>query len=102
MTTMRKVIPVVFSALLIVGFMGAQQPQGGEAKGGKGKGKGGGPAAEAPPAPAPEGIPCFENLAAPDFPRAALQAHVDGSVWSFPQVNSQGMLEKVDTQVVSA
>ena len=26
----------------------------------------------------PEGLACFENLATPEFPKNALQAHVDG------------------------
>jgi len=49
-----------------------------------------------------EGLACFENLAAPEYPKTALQAHVDGSVWTTTQVNSQGAIDKIDTQVVSA
>jgi len=49
-----------------------------------------------------EGLACFENLATPEFPSAALQAHVDGTVWTTTHVNSQGMVERVDSQVVSA
>jgi len=49
-----------------------------------------------------EGISCFENLAAPEYPKAALQAHVDGSVWTTTQVSPQGSIEKIDNQVVSA
>jgi hypothetical protein len=37
----------------------------------------------------------------PEFPRAALEARVDGSVWTWIQVTAQGA-GKVDTQVVSA
>ncbi len=49
-----------------------------------------------------EGLTCFENLAAPDYPKTALQDHVDGSVWTWTQVSPQGTLEKIETQVVSA
>jgi hypothetical protein len=45
---------------------------------------------------------CFENLPTPEFPTAALQQHVDGSVWTWVQVTPQGAPGKVDTQVVSA
>ncbi|HLI86117.1 MAG TPA: energy transducer TonB [Bryobacteraceae bacterium] len=45
---------------------------------------------------------CFENLPTPEYPAAALQQHVDGSVWTWVQVTPQGTPGKVDTQVVSA
>jgi hypothetical protein len=38
----------------------------------------------------------------PDFPAAALQMHVDGSVWTWTEVTPQGGAGKIDTQVVSA
>ena len=50
----------------------------------------------------PEGLACFENLATPEFPKTALQAHVDGSVWTYTQATPQGAIDKVETQVVSA
>jgi hypothetical protein len=56
----------------------------------------------APQQPAPGGLSCFENLAAPEYTPAALQAHVEGSVWTTTHVNAQGTIEKIDTQVVSA
>jgi len=57
----------------------------------------------APPStPAPSGLECVDKLETPDFPRAALQAHVDGSVWTWMQVTSQGTADKITTQVVSA
>jgi len=34
-----------------------------------------------------EGLGCFENLAAPEYPKSALRAQVDGSVWTWTQVN---------------
>jgi Gram-negative bacterial TonB protein C-terminal len=54
-----------------------------------------------PPAPNP-GLACFENLSMPEYPKAALQAHIDGSVWTTTQVSAQGTIDKIDTQVVSA
>jgi hypothetical protein len=50
----------------------------------------------------PEGLACFENLSAPEYSQKALQAHVDGSVWTWTHVSPQGTIEKIDTQVVSA
>jgi len=49
-----------------------------------------------------EGLACFENLATPEYPKTALQAHVDGSVWTTTHVGPQGTVDKVETQVVSA
>ena len=49
-----------------------------------------------------DGLACFENLGTPDYPKTALQAHVDGSVWTTTHVTPQGVVEKVETQVVSA
>jgi hypothetical protein len=48
------------------------------------------------------GFACFDSLAAPEFPKAALEAHVDGTVWTWTQLSPQGAVEKIDTQVVSA
>jgi hypothetical protein len=49
-----------------------------------------------------EGLACFENLGAPEYPKHALQEHVDGSVWTWTQVSPQGTIDKIETQVVSA
>jgi len=49
-----------------------------------------------------DGLACFENLGTPEYPKNALQEHVDGSVWTWTQVNPQGTIDKVETQVVSA
>src|SRR5712671_3233779 len=49
-----------------------------------------------------EGLSCFANLGTPEYPTAALQAHVDGSVWTTTHVSPQGTIDKIDTQVVSA
>ncbi len=49
-----------------------------------------------------DGLACFENLVTPEYPKSALQAHVDGSVWTWTQVSPQGVPDKIETQVVSA
>lgn len=49
-----------------------------------------------------DGLACFESLAAPEYPKAALQAHIDGSVWTWTQVTPQRTADKIETQVVSA
>lgn len=54
------------------------------------------------PASGNDGLTCFENLAAPEYPRAALDAHVNGSVWTWTTVSPQGSIDKVETEVVSA
>jgi hypothetical protein len=74
---MRLILFISFSSLLIAFSATAQAAAGG-------------------------GLSCFENLTAPEFPQAALQAHIDGSVWTTTHVNAQGTIEKIDTQVVSA
>ena len=50
---------------------------------------------------ASEGLACFENLAVPEYPNAALQAGVDGSVWTWTQVSPQGAIDKIQNEVVS-
>lgn len=59
-------------------------------------------AAGATPPAANDGIACFADLPTPEYPAAAIQARVDGSVWTWTQVNAQGVPGKIDTQVVSA
>jgi len=49
-----------------------------------------------------DGLACFENRGVPEFPKTALQSHVDGSIWTWTTTNAQGGDEKVETQVVSA
>ena len=49
-----------------------------------------------------DGLACFENLTTPEYPKDALQGHMDGSVWTWTTVNAQGGVDKVETQVVSA
>jgi hypothetical protein len=52
--------------------------------------------------PGTDGLACFENLVTPEYPKDALQGHMDGSVWTWTTVNAQGGVDKVETQVVSA
>ena len=49
-----------------------------------------------------QGLACFENFATPEYPKNALQTHVDGSVWTWTHLNSQGTVDKIDSEVVSA
>src|SRR5690348_16471326 len=51
---------------------------------------------------APSGLECVDKLVTPDFPQTALEAHVDGSVWTWMQVTPQGTPDKITAQVVSA
>src|SRR5690348_16445230 len=90
---MRKLILVVIASALTVQYGVAQRG------GGKGAPKGPPPPPAGPP---PAGLECFDNLPVPEFPRAALQEKVDGSVWFDVQVGPGGTLGKVDTQVTSA
>jgi hypothetical protein len=96
---MRKLLLVATASLLAAWL--SVQPGMAQRGGGKGGGKGGGPPA-APAPPPPAGLECFDTLGVPDYPRAALQAKIDGSVWETIEVGPQGALGKVDTQVVSA
>lgn len=49
-----------------------------------------------------DGLACFESLGTPEYPKNALQEHVDGSVWTWTQLSPQGTIDKIETQVVSA
>ena len=49
-----------------------------------------------------DGLACFENLTAPEYPQAALRAQVDGSVYTTTKLSPAGTVDKVETQVVSA
>jgi hypothetical protein len=77
---MRTAIYIAFSAFLVSTAARAQQP----------------------PATSSDGLSCFENLGTPDYPKAALDSHVDGSIWTWTHVSAQGVPEKIDTNVVSA
>ena len=91
---MRKLMLIVIASLLTMQFGIAQRG------GGKGGPKGGPPAAPAPPPPA--GLECVDNLPTPEFPKAALQAKVYGTVWVNTEVGAQGVPGKIDAQVTSA
>src|SRR5579862_887940 len=97
-----RIFLVIATGLLIAQFGftqdGAPAPQGG-GRGGRGGGRGG--AAEAVPPPKP-GFECFEHAETPDFPHAALQENVDGTVWATFDLTAQGTPDKLQTQVTSA
>jgi hypothetical protein len=82
---MHRFLFVAVAALLILVPARAQQTQ---------------PASQTPSST--DGLACFENLSTPEYPKAALQGHMDGSVWTWTNVNAQGGVDKVETQVVSA
>jgi hypothetical protein len=88
---------IVIAAALLVSQYGIAQ-QGG--RGGRGGGRG--PAAAEPPKPVNPGFECFESVQTPDFPQAALQSHIDATVWVTLQVTPQGTPDKVETKVTSA
>jgi len=58
--------------------------------------------AQQPPVAASDGFSCFANLGAPDYPKAALDAHVDGSIWTCTHLSKEGVPEKIDVDVVSS
>jgi outer membrane biosynthesis protein TonB len=91
---MRKLLFVAVTAALSIQYVAAQQ-------GGGGRGGRGGPPAP-PPAPPPAGLECFDNLPVPEFPKAALQAKVDGTVWVNIEVGAQGAIGKMEPKVTSA
>ena len=51
---------------------------------------------------ATDGVGCFVSLTTPEYPKAALEAHVDGSVWTWTEVSPAGVPGKIEMQVVSA
>lgn len=62
-----------------------------------------GKAQQAPhPASGNDGLSCFVSSPVPEYPAAALDAHVDGSVWTWTTLTAQGTADKVETEVVSA
>jgi hypothetical protein len=84
--------------LLLVAVTSALSIQYGIAQ--RGGGRGGPPP---PPAgPPPAGLECFDNLPTPEYPKAALQAKVDGTVWINVEVGAQGAAGKTTTKVTSA
>jgi hypothetical protein len=96
---------VILAGLLIAQGGFAQEEEFGPAPGagaGRGGGRGGrGGPVEPPPPPKP-GFECFDRAEAPEFPRAALQQHVDGTVWVTLDVTAQGTPDKIRTRVTSA
>jgi hypothetical protein len=96
---MRTLI-VIAAALLVSPYGMAQQGGGGGGRGGRGGGRG--PAAAEPPKPVNPGFECFESVQTPEFPHAALQSRIDGTVWVTLQVTPQLTADKIETKVTSA
>ena len=93
---------LVIAATLLIAQYGTAQPPAGGRGGGRG-GAGGGRGQAAPPAPpANPGFECFQNVEVPEFPHAALQAHVDGTAWVSITLTPQATVDKIGTQVTSA
>lgn len=90
---------VIAAGLLIAQYSVAQEGGGGGRGGGRG-GFGRGPVE--PPAPPKPGFECFDHADTPEFPRAALQQRVDGTVWVTLDVTAQGTPDKIHTEVTSA
>lgn len=92
---------LVIAAALLISQYGVAQG-GGPGGGGRG-GRGGGRGQQQPPPPPPDpGFECFQSVPTPEFPQAALQAHVDGTVYIWAHLTPQATVEKIDTQVASA
>jgi hypothetical protein len=90
---------IMIAAALLVSQYGIAQ-QGGGGRGGRGGGRG--PAPAEPPKPVNPGFECFENVQTPEFPQAALQSRIDGTVWVTLQVTPQFTADKIETKVTSA
>jgi len=96
---MRTLLVIAVVSVLMSPFGMAQAGRGG---GGGGRGGGRGQQPAAPPPPPDPGFECFDSLEIPEFPAAALQAHVDGTVWTRIKVTPQAAVDTIDSQVVSA
>ena len=90
-----RILLAMATVLLIAQYVAAQQP------GGRGRGGGRGGPVE-PAVPVKPGFECFEHVETPDFPHAALQENIDGTVYVTLEVTPQATAGKVDTQVTSA
>ncbi len=95
---------LVIATILLMAQYGRAQPAGRGQGGGRGGGGGGrGQQAAQPPAPpANPGFECFDQVETPEFPAAALQAHVDGTAWLSIHLTPQATVDKIDTQITSA
>jgi hypothetical protein len=85
-----RILLAIAASLLIAQYGVAQQPGG---RGGRGGGRGG-PAE--PAVPVKPSFECFEHVETPEFPRAALQENVTGTVYVTLDAG------KIGTQVTSA
>ncbi len=83
-----RILFAIATTLLIAQYGIAQQP------GGRGRGGRGGPAE--PAVPVKPSFECFEQVETPEFPRAALQQNITGTVYVTLEAG------KLDTKVASA
>jgi hypothetical protein len=90
-----RILLAIATSLLIAQYGVAQQP------GGRGRGGGRGGPAE-PAVPVKPAFECFEHVETPEFPRAALQENVTGTVVVTLEVTPQATAGKIETQVTSA
>lgn len=58
--------------------------------------------AQQPPADSSDSLSCFVNIATPDYPKAALDEHVEGDVWTWTHLSANGVPEKINSDFVSA
>lgn len=63
------------------------------------KAQGRGQMRAAPPEP---GLECFAQVSTPEYPPAALQEDITGTVWTTITLTPQDTIGKIDTRVVSA
>ncbi len=97
-----RTLLVIATILLMSPYGRAQPPAGRGGAGGRGGGGGRGQQAASPPPQANPGFECFDRVETPEFPAAALQAHVDGTAWLSIHLTPQETVDKIDTQITSA
>lgn len=108
---MRRTLLAIITTVLISQYAIAQDgappapgrgPGGGGRGAGGARGAGGGRGAAAPAPPADPGFECFATEETPEFPLAALQTHVDGTVYVRALLTAQATVDKIDSQVASS
>ncbi len=48
-----------------------------------------------------DGVACFEKLTPPEYPAAALEARVEGSIWTTITIDADGVASKIETKALS-
>ena len=96
---------LVFAAGLLIANYGVAQegPPGGGGRGaGRGAGRGGGRGPVEPPPPPKPGFECFDHVDTPEYPRAALMQHVDGTVWVTLDLTAQATPTNIKSEISTA